>query len=39
MVGYTRIKRREWYAKGGLSNPRLARKGNGKAWAYFERVV
>ena len=37
MIGYTRITRKQFYAWGAFSNPRLVRTERGHAWAYFER--
>jgi hypothetical protein len=33
-----KISKRDWYARGGLSNPRLFRKANARGvWAYYIR--
>jgi hypothetical protein len=37
MIGYTRITRREFYKRGGFSNPRCVRVTRSRAWAYFYR--
>lgn len=37
MPGWTRITRREFYDRGGLENPRLARVIRSGRWAYFAR--
>lgn len=38
MIGYTRITKKMFYAKGGFANPRLVRREEGHAWAYYEKV-
>lgn len=37
MMGYEQISRRQFYAWGGFSNPRLVRVERGRSWAYFQR--
>lgn len=37
MIGYTRIRRAEFYRLGAFSNSRLVRVQRGRAWAYFCR--
>lgn len=37
MMGYTQITRKEFYASGGFSNPRLVRVTRNRAWVYFRR--
>lgn len=34
-IGYKKISKREFYDRGGFSNPKLFRKDNGKGWVYF----
>jgi hypothetical protein len=38
MIGYTRITKEQFYAKGGFSNPRLVRREESGSWAYYERA-
>ena len=35
MLNVTRISKRDFYAQGGFSNPKLFRKMVGNAWHYF----
>lgn len=38
MIGYVRIRKRDFYRNGGLSNPRNVRVTRSNTWAYFYRV-
>lgn len=38
MIGYARITRHQFYAKGAFSNSRLVRKQAGSSWSYWERI-
>ena len=37
MIGYERISKKDFYAKGGFSNSRCVRVERGSSWAYFWR--
>lgn len=37
MVGYERIRKHDWYANGGFSNPRCVRRMRSGSWHYFYR--
>jgi len=40
MIGSTKISKREWYRRGGFSNPRCwRRQQKNRGWEYFYREV
>lgn len=38
MIGYRQISMRQFYDRGGLSNPRLRRRQCGGSWTYWMRT-